>query len=299
MPTIPFHDSLRAGGLAPVSGDDFVALDRIPALGGVDLFRARFVTRASRAHSHAEFEIGVVVSGRRLVHCRGRTYRATGGAVLVFAPGEVHHGSPLDGEGSAYLSFLLTPPQVLQAFDRGGQAPWFETPVIQDEQMAGRLARVHWALEYADGDPEPGRRLLDEVGDLVRRYGRPQAATVQEHHAVRHVRAHLEEHYASRIRLEALAASVDLSIFQLIRLFRGATGLPPYAYLAQVRIDRAIDLLRAGHPVSDVAFRTGFSDQSHLTRFFKRLLGVPPGRYRRSVLRRRPGPLDSTGDPAS
>ena len=63
---------------------------------------------------------------------------------------------------------------------------------------------------------------------------------------------------------------------------RRAYGLPPYMYLEQLRIERARVLLRAGTPTSHVAYETGFSDQSHLTRRFKRVVGVPPGQYARS-----------------
>jgi AraC-like DNA-binding protein len=76
-----------------------------------------------------------------------------------------------------------------------------------------------------------------------------------------------------------------LSPYHVIRIFRKATGLPPYTYFEQLRIERAIDLLRRGVPISDVAVMTGFSDQSHLTRRFKRVVGVPPGKYARSLVK--------------
>ena len=53
-------------------------------------------------------------------------------------------------------------------------------------------------------------------------------------------------------------------------------------YLEMVRVERARALLRQGEPISRVAFDTGFSDQSHLTRRFKRVVGVPPGQYART-----------------
>ncbi|HEX5830777.1 MAG TPA: helix-turn-helix domain-containing protein, partial [Gemmatimonadaceae bacterium] len=62
-------------------------------------------------------------------------------------------------------------------------------------------------------------------------------------------------------------------------------GVPPYAYLALVRVRRARALIARGHPLSSVTYVTGFSDQSHLTRQFKRVVGVPPGRYARAASR--------------
>lgn len=280
-------DTLAESGSADalaVASHDFVNFDRNAVLGGVDLYRARFITHASQAHAHSDFEIGIVGFGRRLLRCRNRTYHVTGGAVVVFAPGEIHAGAPMDEFGSTYQSFLV-PREIVSAAFGAGVEPWFDSPVIQDQALADRLSAVHSALELGGWDSGREQELHDSLASFTRQYGIPgnPQESKPEHQGVREVRVHLETFYGNRIKLEPLAASVGLSVFQLIRLFRAATGLPPYAYLEQIRIDRAVTMLREGVPVSEVAFRTGFSDQSHLTRFFKRLTGVPPGRYRRSV----------------
>ena len=56
-------------------------------------------------------------------------------------------------------------------------------------------------------------------------------------------------------------------------------GLPPHAYQIQLRVARARELVAAGVPLAEVATMTGFADQSHLTRLFKRVVGIPPGQY--------------------
>ena len=66
-----------------------------------------------------------------------------------------------------------------------------------------------------------------------------------------------------------------------MRLFHGAFGMPPHEYQLNVRVRRACELLMAQYPASEVAVRVGFSDLSHLTRHFKRLVGVPPGEFAR------------------
>lgn len=257
-----------------------ISFDRHSVLGGVDLFRARFVDHVSQGHAHSDYEIGVVGFGPRLIRCRGREYTAEPGSIVAIAPGEVHSGAPLDAGGSTWQSFLVSA-QTL------GAAPRFAYPVIVDPELATELAEVHSDLEHGGWSEEREQRLRGAFAMLVARHGLAEdgARAVGEREAVRQVRLHLEEHYGSLIRLEPLARQVGLSIFQLIRQFRAETGLPPYAYLEQIRIDRAIGMLRAGVPISEVARRTGFSDQSHLTRFFKRITGVPPGHYRRSVER--------------
>ena len=83
--------------------------------------------------------------------------------------------------------------------------------------------------------------------------------------------------------LEQLSRLTGLSRYHLVRVFGESVGVPPHAYLRQVRVGRAKALLAAGCPVAEAAVATGFADQSHLHRWFKRLWGVTPGGYRKGV----------------
>jgi AraC-like DNA-binding protein len=76
-----------------------------------------------------------------------------------------------------------------------------------------------------------------------------------------------------------LSAVAGLSSFELVRRFREQLGLTPHAFQTNLRIARARALLRAGEPIARVAAACGFADQPHLTRTFKRAVGVTPGRF--------------------
>jgi AraC-like DNA-binding protein len=75
---------------------------------------------------------------------------------------------------------------------------------------------------------------------------------------------------------------VGLHPFALLRQFQRVVGLPPHAFVVQLRVERARDLLRAGRSPASVAAALGFADQAHLTRQFKQRIGVPPGAYARA-----------------
>jgi AraC-like DNA-binding protein len=83
--------------------------------------------------------------------------------------------------------------------------------------------------------------------------------------------------------LAQIAAETGLSRYQLVRSFRADVGMPPYAWLAQHRVARARRLLERGRRPAEVAALAGFADQAHLTRWFRRVVGVTPGAYRNSV----------------
>ena len=104
--------------------------------------------------------------------------------------------------------------------------------------------------------------------------------------AVATVRDLLRERLADPPTLAELAVLTELSQFALLRAFRAETGLPPHAYLNQVRVREARLLLDDGISAADVAAQVGFADQAHLTRHFKRVVGVPPAAYQRERLPR-------------
>jgi AraC family transcriptional regulator len=79
-----------------------------------------------------------------------------------------------------------------------------------------------------------------------------------------------------------MAAVARLSTYHFARQFKAATGLPPHRYVIMRRVERAKQLLQRDGDLSlaEVAARAGFADQSQLSRHFRRLVGVTPGRFR-------------------
>jgi AraC family transcriptional regulator len=93
----------------------------------------------------------------------------------------------------------------------------------------------------------------------------------------------IEAHLSARLTVEQLAREVGLSPAHFARAFKETMGRPPYQYLLTLRLERARQLLDQPEArLADVAFETGFADQAHFTRLFKRAYGLPPG----AVMRR-------------
>ncbi|MYT26947.1 helix-turn-helix domain-containing protein, partial [Streptomyces sp. SID7760] len=94
-------------------------------------------------------------------------------------------------------------------------------------------------------------------------------------------RAVLLERMARPPSLEQLAAQLGTSPFALLRAFRERYGMPPHTWLTDARVRRARALLDEGTTPAQAAVAVGFTDQPHLNRHFTRIVGVPPGAYRR------------------
>jgi len=92
----------------------------------------------------------------------------------------------------------------------------------------------------------------------------------------------MRERLADSLALEELAEVAGLSPFHFARQFKTATGHPPHDYLIRLRVDRAQELIRQHRrewTLAAIANECGFSDQSHMARHFKRVLGVSPGEF--------------------
>lgn len=139
---------------------------------------------------------------------------------------------------------------------------------------------------------------------LLRRYARIRfrdtgAGDSLSFQQTRMVRNYIQEHLHENISLPDLAGTLSLSRFHFSRRFRNATGTTPHRFVLERRVEHAQELLRkTGAPLSEVAGACGFSDQSHMTRVFRRSLRITPAQYRRETgtatlpaqsTRRRPG----------
>jgi AraC-like DNA-binding protein len=273
------------------------------AVRGVDLLRARFVTHRYGRHAHETYTFGVIEAGIEEFDYGGSLLRAGPGGVALLNPDTVHTGQAGTPAGWTYRVLypevsVVTSIAAELGWQRG--TPWFPETVLYDPATATLLGQAHRAAEH--GDQLASSSLLTAaLTRLLRAHAAPHPAhprdlASQAPASVSAVRDLLPERLADAPSLAELAALTGLSQFALLRAFRRETGMPPHAYLNQLRVRRARLLLDSGLAPADVAAQTGFADQAHLTRHFKRVVGVPPAAYQRErramrgVARGRPGP---------
>lgn len=94
---------------------------------------------------------------------------------------------------------------------------------------------------------------------------------------LRKVLAYIEEHVTEDLKLDTLAEVAGMSKYHFSRLFKDAVGVPPYRYVVQQRVEAARSLLLGTDlSVTEIALRTGFSSQSHLSTAFREHTGTTP-----------------------
>ncbi len=94
---------------------------------------------------------------------------------------------------------------------------------------------------------------------------------------LKQVTEYIHEHLHQDLKLADLSAIAQLSPYHFLRLFKQRMGITPHQYILQRRIEKAKHLLKHSNlSIAEIAMRTGFCDQSHLTRCFKHIVGITP-----------------------
>lgn len=123
--------------------------------------------------------------------------------------------------------------------------------------------------------------LLIDFFQVARRQPRRRSALTSWQ--LRRVTDYMEAHCDGNIRLQDLAALVELSQSHFSHAFKASTGVPPHQWQLQARIRRGQAMLVAGErSLTEIAVDAGFSDQAHFTRVFRRLVGETPAAWRRA-----------------
>src|ERR1700722_13082735 len=155
-----------------------------------------------------------------------------------------------------------------------GDGRWWSallTPPLSRSQVARSWAEA--VVHSRPGVGTLGDRLVAAAPDPSRG-GLSPAVT-------RRVCDYIEGHLDEKMRLDGLAALAGLSTDHFARAFHQSVGVPPHTYLLRRRLEHVEHMLRETHaPLSEIALATGFSDQSHLARHFRRWAGMSPRQVR-------------------
>ncbi|SHH51017.1 AraC family transcriptional regulator [Pollutimonas bauzanensis] len=239
-------------------------------------------------HAHDTYQIGMTTRDPGEYLCDGKAWYAPPGSIVLFHPGQVHSAPRASVRSCSAISRLIfvdigkmREVAAMVAEHDGGQ-PHFDDLVITDEAFIARFLAMHKMAGAAASALEKDSGLLSALAQLVLRFGsvRARPENVQGNAArTRAIREYVQDRYAENITLAELSDVARVSPYYLNRIFASEVGMPPHAFQTQVRVERAKSLLLGGMSVTDAALETGFFDQSHFTRHFRRIVGVPPKRY--------------------
>jgi len=267
-------------------GENLVSWKRPRGLDDVIVLTATNCTRGFEVF-HDSYDVCEISRGACDYHYRGKRLVGAAGALQLFEPGELHRSPKVISVGDVRVLHL--PREMVakyaETLDLTRVLHW-KTFQIDHPRVFGMIQRLHDCLERRSPLLEVQSRFTVclETLLLAGAEAPPSApAKDREPSAVRRGRDLLLSRIAEDVSLNEVAEASGLSVFRFIRAFRACYGCPPHAYLMRARLTEARQLLNAGESPSQTAAATGFFDQSHLTKYFRRTWWVTPGEYVRSL----------------
>lgn len=258
-----------------------------PDFAGVELFQAHLCRYTFDKHFHDAYTVGLNERGWGQSLVSGQWVNSPPQSFNLINPGEVHTGQAADDQGWGFRNLYISPTLMRWALVQLGQnpstLPVFPAPVAHHPALRSRFLQVFCAFDQGMPRLTQQSLFLDLISHLWPPHSDLQTAPslVEKAPAMALVRDYLEAHYAENVAIETLSQLSQLSPYYLIRCFHQQVGLPPHLYQRQVRLLKAKQALQTPQSLAAIANDTGFFDQSHFTRSFKRVFGVTPGQYRR------------------
>ena len=257
----------------------------------LELHTGFLVEQPHPRHWHDEVLVCAITGGGGWLETPGRPEATGPGCLFTVSAGQVHANRATPG-GCSFVSIYLSARGLDDTLGPGwGTSAALEavpTRVTGGGPIRSALARLHRVLGAPASRLHRAAALHELVSTLLRGGSGVESSRSgdAEPRAVSRAEAYLRAHWDRPVSLSELSRAAGLSPFHLHRSFSRSVGLPPHAFQLQLRVDRAKTLLAGGLDIAAVAHRTGFADQSHFTRIFRRSVGVTPGRFPRY-----PGPL--------
>lgn len=219
------------------------------------------------------YTITRVEAGRSSFLTRGKVWSCAPGSLRIQAPGDVVRD--LARDGAATYQIVAFQPHAVEGVNDNVR---IHSHLTAEDPRGAAFQRLHDAVQ-AGAD-----RLALEVAvaEAISAFAAIRGAKCDQTRPVRRALQHLRDRLDAEVTLDELADDAGADKFHLCRAFRAQVGLPPHAYLTQLRIMRAKELLAAGVKPSEVAPRVGLYDQSQLNRHFRRIVGTTPGAYARA-----------------
>ncbi len=239
------------------------------------------VTLPAHRHEYACFSI--LASGSMEKSFHSRRYELEAPSLITIPHGELH--SDWFGRRVTRIVVVEVDPGAQRrhsVMESGGDLTdrVVEQRNKQIESFAHRFSRELRAPDELSGLAVSGL-VFELISTLARSELSMRGSGAPRPAWVRRVIDYLHDNDTQATRIDAIAAEVELHPAYLSRAFREHVGVPLCAYARGIRLDRvAAELISTDERILDIALDAGFTDQSHLTRLFRRRFGVTPAQYR-------------------
>jgi AraC-like DNA-binding protein len=234
-------------------------------------------------HFHEYYVIGFVECGRRFLTCKNREYTIGAGDLLLFNPLDNHACEQIDDKALDWRCLNIEKDvmrRMAQEIAGTDALPVFTQTVACQSDAVPTLRDLHGMIMKEEKGFSKEEIFYFFIEQLLGDYTKPATEPLTRiSREIQSACAYMDNRYAEAITLADLSEVSGLNKYTLLRNFTVQKNITPYQYLSTIRVNKAKRLLEAGVSVVEAALQSGFTDQSHFTRFFKTFIGLTPKLY--------------------
>lgn len=243
---------------------------------GVTALSASFTDFKYKNHAHKEYAIGVTMRGIQHYHLDGTLQLSHPGGVMLFNPEQAHDGMAHDEKGLDYVMLYIDPQSFLEVTGKK-DIVHFSSPIVYDRTLKQQVIGLASGILNEKEEALCSELLVSLTDNLVQ--SSDSIEYKQDHVLISKAKDMLHSDLGSVLKLDEISRELQLSKFQFIRMFKSHTGITPYQYFLNCKIERAKQLMDAHQDVYDIIVACDFVDLSHLNKHFKKMYGITAFEY--------------------
>ncbi|WP_169083953.1 AraC family transcriptional regulator [Paenibacillus sp. PL91] len=243
---------------------------------GITALSASMTDFMYKKHSHKEYAIGVTLRGIQQYNMDGTLQLSYPNGVMLFNPEQAHDGMAHDKTGLDYIMLYIEPQLLLEVIEKKDIVR-FSTPIVYDYGLEQKILSLSHAILSDKDEALCSELLLSLTDSLI--HTNLSTDDKKGNALIRKAKDMLHSNLEKVLKLEEISKELHLSKFQFIRLFNAHTGVSPYQYFLNCKIERAKQLIEKNGDIYSAVAECGFVDLTHLNKHFKSVYGTTAFEY--------------------
>ncbi|WP_336790471.1 AraC family transcriptional regulator [Paenibacillus sp. MMO-177] len=239
---------------------------------GITALSATMTEFKYKKHAHREYAIGVTLRGIQRYNLDGSLQLSHKNGVMLFNPEQTHDGMAHDEAGLDYVMLYIEPQLLLEVMEKK-EIVRFSNPIVYDRELEHRVLNLTNAI-LSEKDEALCSEFLLALTDRLADSSLSTFRTRQDHALIRKAKDMIHANLEHVLKLDEICMELGLSKYQLIRLFKAHTGISPYQYFLNSKIERAKQLIESSKDIYSAVAACGFVDLTHLNKHFKSVYGT-------------------------
>ncbi|AIQ11402.1 AraC family transcriptional regulator [Paenibacillus durus] len=247
---------------------------------GITALSASMTDFTYKKHSHKEYAIGVTLRGIQEYNLDGSLQLSYQNGVMLFNPEQAHDGMAHDEAGLDYVMLYIEPQLLLEVIEKKDIVR-FSTPIVYDYTLEQKILSLSNAILSEKDAALCSELLLSLTDSLIQT--NLSTEYKKDNALIRKAKDMVHTNLETVLKLDEICNELDLSKFQFIRLFKAHTGISPYQYFLNCKIERAKQLIEKNGDIYSAVAECGFVDLTHLNKHFKSVYGTTAFEYRSHI----------------